>query len=297
MRATWIALMGAACAAMIACTASSGLGPSDAGSATDTGTSGIAPYDAGAQPGSDWSCLGQSTAAPGTSPVTVSLTTYNALDQVETSGAVNSGTDLTLVTYTPVGGLAVAACDSLDSQCASPVAATTSDDGGVASLSVPDNFAGYFQITGTGMSAEDVYLGALPTSGATFAAPAPTFSVIALSLLATGLGVPSDLDAGAGALVFEAYDCADRLAVGVAFQTPGTVIGKNVVEWYADTNQIPVTSLSQTTGRGMGGVMNVPAGAATVNAVVASSSHPIGSASVIVRAGDLTTVLFRARLQ
>ena len=171
---------------------------SGSGSSSGSGNSG---GDAAVADASDpWGCLDQPSEATSNSPVAVTFTAFSPL-QVVVSGGSQGGSDLDLTSYTPVTGVAIQACNMLDPQCAAPLTPAGMSDGeGQATLTVQGNFSGFFELTGSGEVASQLYAGRLVADASTLALPVPVFTTSALSLLEEGLG--TEINPGAGLKYF-----------------------------------------------------------------------------------------------
>ena len=117
-----------------------------------------------------------------------------------------------------------------------------------------------------------------------------------MTLLATAIGVPMELDpdAGVGHAFFQVYDCFDRHAAGVAF-TLAIDAGPKMVEWYPRRTGFPSTTATETDSVGSGGAVNVPAGAVTVTATLVATTRTIGAISAVITAGGTTFAWVRVR--
>lgn len=244
-----------------------------------------------------WGCLGQLSELTTGLPVTTTFFIANALDPITTAGP-SGGSDLTVLTYTPVPGITLEGCNPLDVLCSSPVtAAVVSDDAGGATVVVPDDFSGFFQFVGSGYLPSKVYVGHLLADASTFQAPFPMLDVSGTLELASVLKVPMYLDpeAGVGHFFFQVYDCFDHVAPGVSFSL-AIDGGPDTVQWYL-TGGVPSTVATATDTEGAGGTLNVPAGAVLVTATLAGTKQIIGTVNVVVVAGSATYGWVRVRTQ
>jgi hypothetical protein len=249
--------------------------------------------DAAADP---WFCLGlPSQVTSPTTQVTITFTVFDALSPVVTAGP-QGGSDFTVISGDFLPGVSIEACDSLDPTCARPVTPlVVTGDAGQATLSLPQTFVDFVQLTNPNYLTAKVYMGRLLADASTFSAPIAFLGTQEASLLAVALGVPFVLDAdgGLGEAFFEVFDCFDRLAPGVTF-TMGVDAGPQTVQWYTK-NQLPSTTTNVTDALGTGGAVNVPSGALTVTATLAATNRTLGSVNAYVAAGETTLMWVRVR--
>jgi hypothetical protein len=244
-----------------------------------------------------WACLDQPS-APGADPssqVNVRVLLYDVFSPFTFAGALDGGTDLTLLEYTPQVGVSASACVTLDSDCTHPVAGPTlSDDAGIASLDVPGGFVGFYSLQRSDSVPAYFYPGTRLLAGApTVSFPTSvTASANYLSLQAA-LGIPanSDTDAGPGLLSITQFDCNDRHAGGVTFASnpPGA-------ETLYLENTFPSSTAKSTDIEGAAIMVNVPAGSATVTStLVGQNNRVLMTQNVQVRSGSITLVELRPR--
>jgi hypothetical protein len=249
------------------------------------------PGDAGADP---WACLDEPPQVTDTSAVAITFKMYDVINPITTAGSMG-GSDFTVLSFVPLPGIAIQGCSSLDPTCSSPTAPPeTSNDAGEATLSVPDNFNGFFELTAAGYLPFDLFPGPLLADASTFAPPVSMITPVAAISLADAIGAAPDLDAGAGvgAVFVAIYDCSDRYAAGVTFSIPGTTAA--TVPFYI-TSGLPSAKATETDSSGTWGAVDVPVGALTVTATLAATSRPLGSINVMIRAGGAATAWIRAR--
>jgi hypothetical protein len=260
------------------------------------------PGDGGAADAADeaaeagpWDCLDQ----PGqvldlNATVGITFIMFDALKPIDAPPGGNGFSGAT--SYTPVSGVSLQACDILDPQCTKPITPlVTSNDAGVANVTLAQNFAGFFQFWGAGSLPSTVYPGHLLADASTETMTLAVLGGSETQLLAAALGVPmqTNPDAGVGSAFFQAYDCFDRAAPGVSYTLPIDG-GPETVQWYSN-NQLPSTTATQTDSQGVGGVLNVPAGALAATATLAGTNRQLGTTNAIIYPGGLTYVWFRVR--
>jgi hypothetical protein len=249
------------------------------------------PGDGAADP---WACLDAPPQVTDTSPVAITFKTYDVINPITTAGSMG-GSDFTVLSFVPLPGIAIEGCALLDPTCSTPATPPeTSDDAGEATLTVPDNFPGYFKLTAAGYLPFELFPGPLLAGASTFAPPVSMITPVAASSLADAIGAAPDLDAGAGvgAVFVAIYDCSDRYAAGVTFSTSATTAG--TVPFYI-TSGLPSTKATETDSSGTWGAVDVPVGALTVTATLAATSRALGSINVMIRAGGAATAWIRAR--
>jgi hypothetical protein len=178
--------------------------------------------------------------------------------------------------------------------CGAPIAPpATTDDGGLATVTVPDNFSGYWMLSGANYVTSNLYMGNLVAGVSSFAAPTPLLPTALLAGIGGELNVT--ISPTAGEAFFQVYDCTDRYAAGVAFTFSGES-GPGMVQWYAQgPASLPATQSQSTDQNGAGGVVNVPAGQFQVTAVLAATGKTIGTVNVLSVPGQATYAWFRAR--
>jgi hypothetical protein len=249
--------------------------------------------DAAADAGMDagpWGCLDQPAEAPNMMPVTVTFKIFNALDPV-----VNEG--VTAASYTPVPGVSVEGCNSLDVLCTSPITPqAVSDDAGEATVVVADSFGGYFQFVGPGFLPSILYPGRLLADASTFQPDLGALNTSATLAIASILQVPMlvDPEAGVGQAFAQVYDCFDQLAPGVSFTFGLVDGGPNAVQWYQSSG-FPSKYATQTDSQGTGGTLNVPPGSLLMTARLAGTTRILGTANPLIRPGWVTYAWIRAR--
>jgi hypothetical protein len=258
----------------------------DAGDAGEAGATG------------PWACLSQPSAP--TDPnrqVDVKLVTFDSLHPFTTGGNADGGDDLTLVSYTPLAGVAVAACTPDDPSCtAAQTSVVNTDDSGVAALKVPGNFNGFYYLTKTDFMPELLFPSAhLLASDRSVHYPATILSNTNIAALSSSFGIMSQgagTDAGPGGiLLVTQFDCNDRHAANVAITT--SPAGSTVLY---TTGGIPSKALTATSADGEAAILGMPTGTATVTATLQGKTpQVVTTADVIMREGTMTWVFLRPR--
>ncbi len=262
-----------------------------------TGHGSDAKADAQVDP---WACLGQPFPGSGhPDPLDITLIVMDGLQPETSAGGVDGGSDLVTVNGAYLPGITVRACDLLDPGCDTPSVTVVTDSDGRAAFSLPETFGGFFRMEGmlSGQPAIPVslYTGALTMNEATGSLPAYELSQEGLQIL-TGSLVQTPLalgpDAGAGHLLVNIYDCEDHQGSGVSFSYSS--LGSGAQPFYFSEG-LPSTTGTETDGYGLGGAINVPLGAQTITAKVASSGAVVGTTTVVIRPGEITWAWIRGR--
>ncbi len=259
-------------------------GPADASASNDA-----APTDASVQheaeaavlPPGDWSCLGN---VPQRTPTAATAAVhFNMVEPVQGM---------------PVAGVAVKVCTSLaDTTCGDAGAPATSDSNGVVDLTVPlgtKGFAGYFDCAVT----NDVTI--LNVVLPPFAADVPMYQRVQWS--AAAFQVVFNTTSGIewhstthGLIGFEVHDCGaytgvrPNVAAGVTVEV--TSAAPSAKTGYIDTKSSKIdTTRTSTDKSGLGGVVDIPAGMATIRWKLAATGQTLGQIAVPVRVGVATMV-------
>jgi hypothetical protein len=249
--------------------------------------------------GAAWDCLGQPP-APGASPasqVDVQVLFYDAFGSYQFGGTVDAGSDLNVLGYSPQSGVTVSACAPLDPICMTPTAGPVmTDDGGIASLTVPGDFVGFYELSQPGAVPSLFYPAArlLATDQPMTTFPTSMTSEADYMALQASLGIPanSNTDAGPGLLSVTQFDCNDRHAAGVVF-TSSPAPEETL---YLTASMIPIMTDAGSSSEGAGVLVNVPSGSATVTSALAGpNGRMLSTATVLVRPGTITLVYLRPR--
>jgi hypothetical protein len=268
LRGTFAAL------AIFACACSS-----NSSSSGDAGAGG----DGSTATTNDWSCLGHVT-LPAATKSTLALKFIPVDPQ----------------TSVHVSGVAVKACAADDAACANPVATTTSDSSGVATLSVPaaaSGFGGYWSGTIAG-DLENLNFTSVPYLDDVRLFTRLQWTNAEMTLLLQSSGVTWDRTRGVVGV--QALDCGgvgldqsttnphpSPTAAGVRFTID--VNDPQIVLGYVNGPSISKT-VTQTDSTGLAGFINVPPGVATVTGTRVSTGEKIASVRVYVKAGALSNI-------
>lgn len=249
----------------------------DAPAAVDAGDSSDAASD------SPWGCLGQVVWPP----------------QSATETVLWRNRYLQLSSKTPVVGLQVTACASLDPDCLNPLTTGTTDDAGYVNLTVPKWFQGFLSMPTAPASYPDMLptlVMALPPPSQS-ADPDASVPLIATPVLASAndlnelLGVigrqlPA-ADSGLGHLFGQAQDCLGNPVAGVSIQS-ATTVPNLTLPYYVGASGIPSVSAQQTGSSGECGFVDLPAGQDTISFVLFSQGAKVGQVPLFIRSGFIT---------
>jgi len=273
--------------------------------AEDVATEAIeAGFDGGA-----WGCLGQAPQLfPPNAMTTVTFLAVDALQPITQAQKVDGGSGLDLISYTPLPGVPVRACPTvLDPDCAQGTPTMTTDDGGTATFTLPQNWNGFYRVTDTSIFTTTLYPGAMIAGQTSTTVPAPLLTIMGEAELEPFLpvNVSHDLDGGVGHVLISVYDCQDHFAPGVQFRPGATSDGGNpTLIFYLEGSsgqELPTTSADSTDQGGAGGILNLPIGIQPITAVVlatdAGPEQTIGTVSVLVNPGVGVQLFVRARTE
>lgn len=300
-----LALLSCACVAAgasFACHSLDAFGPTvgDAGAGPVEEASFDGASDGGAGDGppatsADWSCLDAAPPSP-TLPPLLDVT-FETLDVLSTNPIVTAGSrggsDLTVVSATPLPGVSVRACSQLDPSCGADTPAVQSDDAGVARLTLAKDFAGVIQLARPDLLTGTVYLGRFVDMAPGY--PLPMIKAQQAETLGQpyGFTFAEGPDAGLGHVFVTVYDCNDCHAPGVSFRFEPTA--PTTRTFYLDSKTTLSVTDTATDTNGTGGAFNVPAGDVTVTATFAAGGETFRSTKVHVDSGGATLLFLRAR--
>jgi hypothetical protein len=187
-----------------------------------------------------------------------------------------------LVTRMPVANAQIKLCRKIDVDCATPVGSAVSDGGGEVTFSVDMvDFTGYVAVQASGI---------LPTLYF-FNPPVDRDQTVSVSLTSPAgyAGLLQQLGrqpiSGHGSIVINSADCTGAPAAGVTY---ATVNGDGTTFPFYTVAGLPTVSAPATDSAGYGGLINVPAGAATVATSLANPRTDLGTISLLVQDGAIT---------
>jgi hypothetical protein len=244
-----------------------------------------------------WRCLNQPPqTVHSDASIGLELHVLDALRSIVTAG-VNGGSDLTLLSGTPLAGVTVRGCDTFDPTCSGPILdAAVTDEAGIVSFDVNGGFAGYFEMSRSDLFPSTVFPGRVLNGVTEDSLIFPQLSVFATQQIAQTLQVPlaTDQDGGLGHAFFLVYDCDDRHAPGVSFSLGDAGTPDGSVFFY-QRGQFPDQKATQTDTLGTGGVINYPAGFAVMTATEVATGRVLGTITTIIRPGGMSFTWIRAR--
>lgn len=242
---------------------------------TDSGSGVVA--DAGSDSGvpANWACIDQLPPAAATTPVQLKL----FVNDVSTAASSNN------FAGTPIALADVRACGTLDLVCASPLATATSDDGGIAVLTVPPQFRGYYELSASGYTSS--IISRPPQNDSEYSQQ----GVANLTLISLGgqlAGVTADPNLGLA--IVSVIDCNNAPAANMILDVGEQGPGEKIV--YLDKS-LPSASAKTTDSTGSGLIYNVQPGTLTVTAKFADTGRAVRSISTLARSKWVTYVQIR----
>jgi hypothetical protein len=284
----------AGCASVLGIDSERHVGAVDSGATPDVATGDEPAAETGpfANVPPNWQCLNQPPPGRDAGAVSVDFQ-FNSAAGTSTTVGGNSGT--------PLPGVQIHACNTLDVGCLSPITSNViSDDGGNAALQVPEAFTGYYELQATSFNPSILARGPQYHSELQAQSLAPTSLVQAGGALA---GV--QMDPNLGFVVVSVFDCTvtatgSKPAGGVTFTIEGNTGPNEQIIYLA--NNYPTSGATQTDDvSGTALVFNVPvqpptdggpqSGATlTLRASFAATGQEIRTVSALVREGWVTYV-------
>jgi hypothetical protein len=250
-------------------------GPGGSSSSTGAGAAGGSGAAGGAGgsgatgglPDGDWACVGNvDWPAPAAAMVTI---TANAQ---------------TLQGGDPLPNLSVTACAKADTACASPITTGTTDAQGNITLTLPAGaagFDGFFEVTGASIPDALVFVNP-PIAADMNDLNVPLIDNDTLGLLdLTGI----DLDPTRGHVAAIGLDCA--LVEGQGLSVSSSTADAESTQIYV-VGGLPNVNATETDESGATGIFNIPPGASSLTAVIASTGDTTGTVEVQIRAGTIS---------
>ena len=222
-----------------------------------------------------WGCLGSVTIPPPVKPK-VKVT----IPFVE------------LVQKTPITDIKVRACARLDVSCNNPVAPLTAPGAdGKVSFTVDANFDGFAEVVPEKSDAgvpnyvsSLVFFNPPPTDDHVY----PTILLLSPTTLGTvAAAAGSSVDPKLGSIFYAALNCAGDPGEGVSVSPDRT---ETSTQGFYLIKGLPSLAASSTDTSGYGGIVNTPLSFVKVSATHFASKKPIGSTTVLSRAGTITYV-------
>jgi hypothetical protein len=236
------------------------------GDAQDAGPVETAPVQ---PPG--WACLNDPV------PATPSGNIDLHLNLTDVSGATTSG-----ATGPPIAGAEVHACDKLDLTCTGAFDSVMTDDAGVAALSIPGGFDGYYEVHAQS------FTNAVLSRPPLLAPESQQQGMARISLLQSAGALASvTQDPTKSIAIVTVEDCSAGVAAGVVFTVGNAQPDETVVYL---VNNLPSQSGTETDSvSGSALVFNVPVGTLTVTASFADTKAPIRTVTTIGRDNNWVT--------
>jgi hypothetical protein len=185
-----------------------------------------------------------------------------------------------------IPGVQVQACEAIDFTCASPLSQATGDDTGVALLTVPAGFSGYYEAQA---SAFVPTILSRPPPASNEYVPQLLANAAILNAVPMVTGVTQDPTLGIAFL--SALDCASSPAGGVVFSIGSAGPNERLVYLLSNIPSEGATQTDSSSGTAL--IFNVPPGLLTVTASLAATGVAIRTASASVRENWLTYVTIR----
>src|SRR5579859_5856129 len=218
-----------------------------------------------------WACLNDPV------PATPSGNVDLHLNLTDVSGATTSG-----ATGPPIVGAEVHACAKLDLTCVGAFDSVTTDDAGLAALSIPGGFDGYYEVHAQS------FTNAVLSRPPLLAPETQQQGMARISLLQSAgalAGVTQDPSLSIAIVTIE--DCSAAVAAGIVFTVGNAQPNETVV--YLENN-LPSQSATQTDKvSGSALVFNVPPGTLTLSAAFADTKATIRTVTTIGRDNNWVT--------
>jgi hypothetical protein len=278
------------------------------GNQADVGAPDGSPQGGSNPDAGPWDCLGNPPEAFQSGATTmVNLIAIDSLQPIATAEKVDGGSALDVVTYIPLPGTQIRACSSLfyphcDNNTGTNWQAV--DGAGVVTFTLPQSFAGFFEMRGASVFSTTFFPGQFVAGDTMATLPVTVLTLTAVAGLETvlpGVTLSQAADGGLGHVILSVLDCRDHFAPGVYF-VPGVVSppgGPYPTQIFYTVGQggmeFPSSVATQTDPSGAGGILNVPAGAFTVQVYLASTHQPIAVLSVFVNPGVASLGYVRVR--
>ena len=202
-----------------------------------------------------------------------------------------------LLAATPIVGVRVKACASLDPECTTPFAQGETTATGDIILDLPKHFRGYLHVPVGPDSFKDM----APTILAVYPPPDKDSNLavepavgtvpilVSLAELNFLLGqVGSATDPNLGHVFGLTTDCAGQPTGGVSLRT--SIRDPKTIQYYYEGNGTPSVTAQESDSTGNAGFLNLPAGVISMETQVPSIARKAGSYSVLVKKGSVTVV-------
>jgi len=237
--------------------------------------------DAGEDAGLDaglggWWCENNPVPDAAAGPIQVEL----FVNDVSTASSQNS------FAGNPVPGASVLVCSTLDLDCSKPIGPSfTSDEAGVALVSVPSGFSGYYELMASGFTS------AIASHTPQLGNELLQQGMVDVSLLAAGGGLAGvTADPNLPTAIVSVLDCNESPAPNMVFVIGAPGATEKLVYL---ANSLPSASATQTDSTGSAIIYNVPPGTLRITASFAADNRTFRSISTLARTGWVTFVQIR----
>jgi hypothetical protein len=209
---------------------------------------------------SAWSCLDTKRTPSGSGPFAVTV-----------PGVAD------VVSQQPILGATISVCRKLDVACSNPVDSQIAQSAGGVTFTIESGFTGYLQAEVSGYLPSLYFFNPTVDRDQTIAL-IPVASQMEYAGLLSAIGVSPDPSRGSAVLL--AYDCTDKTAAGISFSSPNS---DDQSKSFYYSEGLPSSFATATDTWGYGGISNLPAGAVSVNARLASTGANLPTVSLLVR--------------
>jgi hypothetical protein len=193
-------------------------------------------------------------------------------------------TSVDLLSQKPLSGVAFSLCAKTDSLCSFPLAQAQSNGLGQIDIDLPAGFDGYLQAEGAGIYPTLIFPPS--TRIQRTASTLPLVPGSFYSTLITGVGATAVEDRSM--VLVTGLDCQGIPAAGLSLTSPQS---DSQTVAFTVVGGLPSRVASSTDESGGGGFVNLPAGATIINATLAASNRPVGTAGILTRPGYLSMVV------
>lgn len=202
-----------------------------------------------------------------------------------------------LLGTTPVVGVRVKACASLDPECTSPFAEGDTSAAGDIILDIPRHFRGYLHVPVGPDSFKDMAPTLLPiypppekdSDLAVEPAAGTVPFLVSLAELNYLLGqVGTSTDPNLGHVLGLTTDCTGTPAAGVSLRASAR--DPKTLQYYYEGNGTPSITAQESDSTGNAGFLNFPAGVISMETQVPAIARKAGSYSVLVKKGWVTVI-------
>ena len=185
-----------------------------------------------------------------------------------------------------IAGTQVEACNLLDVGCQYPLSPATANNSGVALVTVPGGFSGYYEVNASSFTPTIL---SRPRQLSSEYAPQSLMTASLLQAAASFVGVTQDPNLGSA--VVTVLDCTSTPAADITFTVPSPGPTETVVYLQDNLPTQGATATDLVSGSAL--IFNVPPGTLTVTASFAATGQVIRTVSPVAREGWVTYVEIR----